>query len=63
MLNIGNRRECFFDSYLIDEEKTTAERRIHAPQRRETVLVHDAPWEGNGCNYYNMFYDNGIWRM
>lgn len=63
MLNIGNRRECFFDSYLIDEEKTTAEHRIHAPQRRETVMVHDAPWEGNGCDFYNMFYDNGIWRM
>ena len=33
MLNIGNRRECFFDSFLIDEEKTTAERRLHKPTR------------------------------
>ena len=63
MLRIGNRRECFFDTYLIDEEKTTAEVRIHHPQRKGTVLVHDEPWEGNGSNYHNMFYDNGVWRM
>ena len=63
MLRIGSRRECFFDTYLIDEEKTTAEVRIHHPQRKGTVLVHDEPWEGNGSNYHNMFYDNGVWRM
>lgn len=31
MINIGNQRECFFDSYLINEEKTTAAKLLHKP--------------------------------
>ena len=60
MLNIGNRLECFFDDYLVNTAQTTAEFRIHAPRRWECVLHHDAPWEGDGCDYHNFFYDNGI---
>jgi len=63
MLNIANRRECFFDSYLIDTDQTTAEYRVHSPVRREIVMEHTAPWEGNGSDYHNMFFDNGVWRM
>lgn len=63
MINIGNRRECFFDSYLIDTDRTNAEFRVHRPVRREIVMEHTAPWEGNGSNFHNMFFDNGIWRM
>ncbi|MBQ2749024.1 MAG: hypothetical protein IJF34_04490 [Clostridia bacterium] len=63
MLNIGNRLECFFDDYLVNRDKTTAEFRIHAPRRWECVLHHDAPWEGDGCDYHNFFYDDGVWRM
>ena len=49
MLNIGSRRECFFDEYLINTEKTTAEFRQHAPIRRETLITFDKPWE-HGIN-------------
>ncbi len=63
MINIGQNRECFFDDYLIDTEKTIAEFRIHEPVRRECVMVHDDPWEGDGCNFHNAFYDDGKWRM
>lgn len=63
MLNIGSNRECFFDDTLIDTGNTTAEFRVHHPVRRECVLEHDAPWEGDGCNFHNLFYDDGIWRM
>ena len=45
MINIGSRRECFFDTFLINEEKTTAERRLHKPVRREVLLMMDKPWE------------------
>lgn len=59
----SNNRECFFDDYLIDTKKTTAEFRIHRPIRRDIALIHDAPWEGDGCDYHNIIYDNGIYRM
>ena len=60
MINIGSRRECFFDSYLIDEEKTTAEARLHRPVAREVVLNCDKPWETRGIAYENFFYDADI---
>jgi len=63
MINIGSRRECFFDDYLINNTRTTAEFRVHNPERKGYVLDHDEPWEGDGCDYHNLFYDNGIWRM
>ena len=31
MINIGSRRECFFDDFLIDTEKTNAQKRLHKP--------------------------------
>ena len=63
MIYIGKNRECFFDTHLIDEEKNTAEHRIHHPVRKGVVMCHDAPWEGNGSDYHNFIYDNGVWRM
>lgn len=63
MLNIKNRREFFWDDTIIDNSKTDARLRLHEPVKRETVLVHDALWEGDGCDYHNFFYDNGKYRM
>ena len=63
MIEILNRRECFFDDYLIDTERTTAEYRVHEPVRRDVVMVCDEPWEGDGSNYHNFFYDDGIYRV
>ena len=63
MLDIQSNLELFVDDYLIDPEQTTAERRIHHPVRKETVLVHDAPYEGNMSDYHNLFYDDGIYRL
>lgn len=63
MQNISNRRECFFDDRLIDTARTTAEFRVHRPIRREIALEHTASWEGNGSDYHNIFFDNGVWRM
>lgn len=31
MINIGSRRECFFDDFLMDTEKTNAQKRLHKP--------------------------------
>lgn len=63
MIDISNRLECFFDDTLIDVEKTTAEFLLHSPERREIVMEHNEPWEGDGSNYHNMFYDEGRWRV
>jgi len=63
MISIGNRRECFFDDYLINTDKTTAEFRLHEPVRRECVLLHDAPWEGDGSDFHNIVKEDGFYRM
>ena len=74
VISIGGERECFFDGELLDPGLSSAEIRLHHPVRREAVLIHDAPWEGSGCNYHNFFFDenwhgtdgrykNGCYRM
>lgn len=62
-LNIGNRRELFWDDALIETSRTTAEARLHAPRREEIVLRHDAPWEGDGCNAHSIIRDGDRYRM
>lgn len=63
MINIGNRRECFFDNFLIDEERTSAEKRLHKPVRRGVVLELDQPWEGNLATFFCPIFSEGKWRM
>ena len=64
MTDISNRLEVFWDDFLIDSEKTTAEKRIHEPVRRDLALLHDEPWEGDCSDYHNFFRDaDGKYRM
>ncbi len=63
MINISNRRECFFDDYLIDTQKTTAEFRLHNPIRKDIIMTLTKSWEGSAPTYFNMFYDQNKWRM
>lgn len=56
-LKIGSRLELFCDDYLLDTVRTDASRLLHTPVRQDTVMVNDAPWEGNVSNYFNLFYD------
>ena len=58
MINIGNRRECFFDDYLIDMQKTTARLMLHSPVKRERVMLHDLDWEGDDCGSHTFFFDD-----
>ena len=60
---IGTRREVFWDDHLIDTERTTAQLRLHQPQPREVVLTHDAPWEGDGCDYHCILKDGDLYRL
>jgi hypothetical protein len=59
---IGDRRELFVDTYLIDD-LTGVELRLHSPIARGLALVHDEPWEGNVCAYHTVFQDGGVYRM
>ena len=63
MINIGSRRECFFDEYLINTEKTTADFRLHSPVRRETLITFDKPWEGSASTGECMVYDGEKYRL
>ena len=63
MIKLGSRRECFFDDFLIDSSKTTAQLLTHKPTPCEIVFSHDSAWELGGSTYHNFFYDDGIYRM
>lgn len=58
-----NVREVFWDNYIVDTERTTAEKRLHHAQKRDVVLVHDDPWEGAGCIYHNIVKEKDFYRM
>ncbi len=60
MINIGKKRECFFDDFLIDTVRTTAETRVHRPVRRNPVFVHDGIGEGSASTFHNFFWDENI---
>lgn len=62
-INIGSRREVFWDEYLIDTAETTAELRLHQPQEREVVLEHNCPWEGDGCDFHCLLRDDDRYRL
>ncbi len=62
-IDIGSRRELFWDDYLINTEKTTATLTLHHLQPREIVINSDEPWEGDGGGYYNLLNDDGLYRM
>lgn len=63
MMDISNRRECFFDGALVNDARTTAEFLVHKPIRKGTAITFDAPWENGGCTYPNFFKDGDIYRM
>ena len=55
-LRIGSRRELFTDRFLIEDMKGT-ELRLHSPQRKETAIVFDQPWEGAHSGYVRVLED------
>lgn len=62
-LAIGSRRELFVDDFLIGQLKGGAVQRLHQPQQREIVLLHDQPWEGSGSGYHSLFKDGDLYRL
>ena len=62
-VDIGSRLELFVDDFLIERVGGAARLALHRPQRREIVIVHDAPWEGNNSAYHTVFRDGDTYRM
>lgn len=61
IMNIGNRREVFWDDSIIDRENTGATQIMHHPVRRECVITLDGPDATHPCPYsclvkYNDMY-------
>ncbi|MDO5553668.1 MAG: hypothetical protein Q4G68_07880 [Planctomycetia bacterium] len=55
-LNLGDQRELFIDDYLIGAMENVC-LQVHEPNRENLVAVLDKPWEGNGCIYTTVLYD------
>ena len=62
-VDIGTRRELFVDRDLIASLSGGAQQRMQRPVLREIAIKHDAPWEGTGCGYHNVFKDGDTYRM
>ena len=62
-VDIGNRRELFVDSGLIERMSGETQLRMHHPRPAEIAIHHDAPWEGTGCGYHSVFQDGDLYRM
>ncbi len=68
-INIGNRREVFWDDALIDINETTACLTMHKPVKRELAITIGDGWEKDGISYphcikigdeYYMYYMTGM---
>lgn len=62
-INISTRLELFWDNFLMDASLTTAALKNFSPVKREKVFTCGMPWEGDGCDYFNLFHDDGLYRM
>ena len=60
---INDRRELFWDDHLTETSRTTAELRVHTPRIENAALVHDAPWEGDGCESYSIIQESDRYRL
>jgi len=63
MINLKKGLVPFWDYYLIDPRHTNAILSANKPQKRDTVMVFDKPWEGNATNYFTIIKDGGLYRM
>ena len=67
-ITIGERREVFWDTFLLEEEipATAAEKaefRLQEPQKKEIVLRLNRKWEGKACGYFHCFHDGSRFRL
>ncbi len=56
-------REVLWDDCLTGE--TSAQKILHHPWYKSPVITLDKPWEGDGCGYFNVIFDesSATWFM
>lgn len=62
-IDIGSRRELFVDDQLVERLTGEMRLRVHEPRPEPETFVTDAPWEGSGSGYFNIFQDGDRYRM
>ena len=63
IINIGNRREVFWDDSIIDPENTGAAYTVHHPIKRECVITLDGPDASHPSPYSCLVKYNGIYMF
>ncbi len=65
IINIGNRREFFWDYTILDKDNSSTKSILHEPVMREKVLTLDNQWdiESGICMYLVVLQDGDIYRM
>jgi hypothetical protein len=61
-VEIGDRRELFVDSFLIDRLEGV-QLKLHPPLKTETVLECNEPWESPSVAYVTVIADDDRFRM
>jgi len=58
-IDIGSRREVFWDDYLVDPAQTTARLALHKPEKKEIVYDGKVIWQKKSMNYVNFIQLDG----
>lgn len=61
-LDIGDRRELFVDTYLIDR-MDGVRLKLHEPCPAGIAIRFDGPWEGAHVGYPSVIKDGGLYRL
>ncbi len=56
---LGSERELFCDDEFV-ASMTNCEIQVHSPTRENVAILCDKPWEGNGCGYWTVLYDEKL---
>jgi hypothetical protein len=62
-IEIGTRREVFWDDTMINRDISDTLTTLHHPERRELILKCDNAWGGDDATYMNVIDDNGLKRL
>ena len=62
-LNLGTRREMFWDDYLIDSERTSAFHRLIPATKYEPCFEIDRPWSARSISYPCILKDDKGYKM
>ena len=62
VINIGSRRELFFDQFLL-QNRYGIFFKLHRPERREVSLQMEMPWEDNIASFNSVVQDGAVVRL